>query len=87
MHPVNFNEIESVCRPLESIFAALKKEEIVLDQEDFDLEAWKNSAMAILARIFGKDDYRLKQIQDLKIDYNDEDLETRIFLPKNQAIQ
>ena len=41
-----------------------------LDNKDFDLEAWKSSSTAMLARIFGKDDYRIKQILDLKIDYS-----------------
>ena len=40
-----------------------------IDNKDFDLEAWKSSSTTILARIFGKGDARLKQIQDLKIDY------------------
>ena len=34
---VNMKEIESICRPLESIFAALKRKEITLSAELFDL--------------------------------------------------
>lgn len=41
-----------------------------LDNKDFDLEAWKSSSITLLARFFGKEDYRIKQIQDLKIDYS-----------------
>ncbi len=41
-----------------------------LNTKDFDLEAWKSSSITLLARIFGKEDYRLQQIQDLKIDYS-----------------
>ena len=40
-----------------------------LDNKEFDLEAWKSSSISLLGRIFGKDDNRLKQIKELKIDY------------------
>ena len=53
----------------EQSISILEDQVAKLDNKEFDLEAWKSSSISILARIFGKDDYRLKQIQDLKIDY------------------
>lgn len=41
-----------------------------LDNEDFDLEAWKSSAAYILKMIFGSDDSKIKEIEGLKIDYS-----------------
>ncbi|RED98970.1 hypothetical protein [Marinoscillum furvescens] len=41
-----------------------------LSAEDFDLEAWKSSTETVLTRIFGPEDPRIKQIQQLKIDYS-----------------
>lgn len=48
----------------------LKKQISKLDDEKFDLEAWKSSAIAVLSRIFGKNDMRTEQIENLKIDYS-----------------
>lgn len=48
----------------------IKRQIDKLDQEPFDLEAWKSSAHAILKRIFGDFDPRLKQIEGLRIDYS-----------------
>ncbi|MEM0938447.1 MAG: hypothetical protein AAF600_01085 [Bacteroidota bacterium] len=48
----------------------LKKQIEKLDQEDFDLEAWKTSTISVLHRIFGEIDSRAKQIDNLKIDYS-----------------
>ena len=48
----------------------LKKQISKLDDEHFDLEAWKTSAITVLHRIFGESDPRAKQIDQLKIDYS-----------------
>jgi hypothetical protein len=48
----------------------LKKQITKLEDEKFDLEAWKSSAIAVLSRVFGKDDHRAEQIENLKIDYS-----------------
>jgi hypothetical protein len=47
----------------------IKKRINKLDQEDFDLEAWKETTFSILQRILDTDDLRLKQINNLKVDY------------------
>ncbi|MEQ8470222.1 MAG: hypothetical protein RIC35_03515 [Marinoscillum sp.] len=41
-----------------------------LEAEDFDLEAWKSSTVSVLTRVFGEKDPRIKQINELKIDYS-----------------
>lgn len=48
----------------------LKKQINKLQEESFDLEAWKTSAITVLHRIFGESDPRAKQIENLKIDYS-----------------
>ncbi len=48
----------------------LKKQISKLDDEHFDLEAWKSSAIAVLSRVFGGEDSRAGQIDQLKIDYS-----------------
>ncbi|MEO9482850.1 MAG: hypothetical protein ABJG47_05365 [Ekhidna sp.] len=48
----------------------LKKQITKLEDEHFDLEAWKTSAITVLQRIFGASDLRAKQIEQLKIDYS-----------------
>lgn len=48
----------------------LKKQIEKLEDEDFDLEAWKSSAVSSLIRVFGKEDQRKEQIEKLKIDYS-----------------
>ena len=48
----------------------LKKQIEKLENDDFDLEAWKTSAITVLHRIFGQTDPRSKQIDQLKIDYS-----------------
>lgn len=48
----------------------LKKQISKLDAEDFDLEAWKISAMIVLNRVFGNEDVRARHIEQLKIDYS-----------------
>ena len=49
--------------------AVLKKQLAKLDNENFDLEAWKSSSSVFLSRLFGDKDIKVKQIQGLKIDY------------------
>ena len=48
----------------------LKKQIEKLENNDFDLEAWKTSAITVLHRIFGETDSRAKHIEQLKIDYS-----------------
>ena len=48
----------------------LKKQIDKLEDEAFDLEAWKMSAITVLHRVFGENDPRAKQIDTLKIDYS-----------------
>lgn len=48
----------------------LKKQIMKLNEDDFDLEAWKTSSIAVLQRVFGETDLRAKQIDQLKIDYS-----------------
>ncbi|MEM9894818.1 MAG: hypothetical protein AAF789_00495 [Bacteroidota bacterium] len=48
----------------------LQKQIDKLDNEDFDLEAWKMGAISVLQRLFGESDVRSKQIEALKIDYS-----------------
>ena len=48
----------------------LKKQIEKLEDETFDLEAWKTSAITVLHRIFGETDTRAKHIEQLKIDYS-----------------
>jgi len=47
----------------------LKRQVEKLSSEDFDLEAWKSSAISVLTRIFGEDNSRIEQVEKLKIDY------------------
>ncbi len=41
-----------------------------LNEKKFDLEAWKNHTLIFLERIFGKDNSKLKLIQELRYDYS-----------------
>ncbi len=47
----------------------LIKQREKVDQKDFDLEAWKSTATALISKIFGKRDPRVQTILNLKIDY------------------
>lgn len=50
---------------------ALLKEQISrLDDKKFDLEAWKNRTLIFLERIFGKENTKLRMIQNLHYDYS-----------------
>ncbi|MEQ8414630.1 MAG: hypothetical protein RIF36_27860 [Imperialibacter sp.] len=50
--------------------AVFKKLEDKLNEKEFDLEAWKASAVSLFSRTFGATDPKIKQIHDLKIDYS-----------------
>ena len=52
------------------LIALLQKQIDKLDQEDFDLEAWKSATSSVLARVFGEKDHRIASINDLRIDYS-----------------
>ncbi len=41
-----------------------------LDDKDFDLDAWKILTSTILERIFGKNSYKIEQIEELKYEYS-----------------
>ncbi|MEM9325819.1 MAG: hypothetical protein AAGA85_09190 [Bacteroidota bacterium] len=41
-----------------------------LSSDDFDLEAWKSGTIAVLKRFFEAADPRIKDIENLKIDYS-----------------
>lgn len=49
----------------------LLKEQIArLDDKKFDMEAWKNHTIIFLERIFGKENSKIKMIQNLHYDYS-----------------
>ncbi|CAD5268742.1 MULTISPECIES: hypothetical protein [unclassified Imperialibacter] len=52
------------------LIAVFKKLEDKLNEKEFDLEAWKASAVSLFSRTFGATDSKIKQIHDLKIDYS-----------------
>lgn len=54
----------------EKYIALLSKQIEKLTDEEFDLEAWKTGAIAVLSRIFGPVDSRIHQVEQLKIDYS-----------------
>ena len=41
-----------------------------LNNKDFDLDAWKKSTIIILARIFGENNLKIKQIESIEYDYS-----------------
>ncbi len=41
-----------------------------LNNKDFDLEAWKNYTIVLLARMFGENSQKIKQIEKLDYEYN-----------------
>jgi hypothetical protein len=41
-----------------------------LDNKAFDLEAWKNYTIVLLARMFGENSQKIKQIEKLDYEYN-----------------
>lgn len=54
----------------EKEISLLKEQLARLDEKKFDLEAWKNNTLIFLERIFGKDNSKLKMIQELHYDYS-----------------
>ncbi|MFV0590975.1 MAG: hypothetical protein ACK5M7_06285 [Draconibacterium sp.] len=54
----------------EKEIALLREQLARLDEQKFDLEAWKNHTLIFLERIFGKDSTKLKLIRDLRYDYS-----------------
>jgi len=49
----------------------LLKEQIKkLDVKNFDLKAWKEYTIVLLARIFGDDSQKIKQIESIEYDYS-----------------
>lgn len=54
----------------EKEISLLKKQLDRLDEKKFDLEAWKKQTSIFLERIFGKENSKLKLIQELHYDYS-----------------
>lgn len=52
------------------LIATLKKYEERLADKDFDLEAWKSSAINFISRTFGPQNTKTLQLEGLKIDYS-----------------
>jgi len=48
----------------------LKQQLEKLDAKDFDLNAWKKYTVVILSRVFGEDNLKIKQVEDLEFEYN-----------------
>ena len=41
-----------------------------LKSDEFDLDAWKSSSVYVLSLVFGKDDPKIKEIENLKVEYS-----------------
>jgi len=54
----------------EKYFKLIEKQIDKLSAEDFDLDAWKSSAVYALRLIFGEKDPKIEEIKSLKIDYS-----------------
>ena len=54
----------------DKVILLLKQQIIQLEEKNFHLEAWKNSTLIFLERIFGKENPKLKMIRDLHYDYS-----------------
>ena len=54
----------------EKLIATLKKYKERISDKDFDLEAWKSSAIPLISRIFGERSGKVVQLESLKIDYS-----------------
>lgn len=48
----------------------LKQQLEKIDNKDFDLESWKKYTIIILSRVFGEENQKIKQIDDLEFEYN-----------------
>lgn len=65
------NCINQYSNPMAEKEISLLKEQMArLDETKFDLEAWKNHTLIFLERIFGKDNSKIKLIQELRYDYS-----------------
>jgi hypothetical protein len=40
-----------------------------LEEDDFDLEAWKSGTIVLLARVFGDDSSKISEIEKIKFDF------------------
>nr|WP_319269529.1 hypothetical protein [uncultured Draconibacterium sp.] len=54
----------------EKQIAILREQLAKLDEKKFDLDAWKTHTLIFLERIFGKDNSKIKLIQELHYDYS-----------------
>ena len=54
----------------EKLIATLRKYEQRISDKEFDLEAWKSSAIPLISRIFGDRSGKVVQLESLKIDYS-----------------
>ncbi len=54
----------------ENEIALLKEQIIRLEENKFDLEAWKNRTIIFLERIFGTENSKVRMIKDLHYDYS-----------------
>lgn len=54
----------------EKLIKLLQNQMAKLEEQDFDLEAWKSSTISVLARVFDRNDPRISQIDQLRIDYS-----------------
>ncbi len=48
----------------------LRQQIAKLDDKRFDLEAWKNYTIIVLARIFGENNQKIRQIEKLEYEHN-----------------
>ena len=48
----------------------LKQQIEKLSEKDFDLEAWKKYSVVLIARIFGDNSQKIKQIESIEYDYS-----------------
>jgi len=71
---------------IEKKIELLKNQIKKLELEDFDLNAWKNSTILILERIFGKNNQKIKQIENIKYDLGSWSLRDTLATTTNTEI-
>lgn len=54
---------------VDKYIALLQKQIDRLDEDDFDLEAWKSGAIVLLSRVFGDASSKIVQIEKIKFDF------------------
>ena len=54
---------------IEQSIKLLKKQVSKLKSDDFDLEAWKASSIALLSRVFGPADSKIEQVRSIRMDF------------------